>query len=562
MTRSGDKKNGIEPLTTKSSKKSRDEPDDFPVYAHIKTVYQGSQGKSQIQSFFVHNREIPTRVNLKQTLLELTRSMEHESNIDDNDLNAIDGSSNSIDEEPITAKSNLKVEHREGKTVTQATLTNRHLEDKSPSILLPDILDQWEVHSESSGEHSIVKSASGWQNVTLRSRIYNDAHSKLYLTFDLKFVKEVNQEKESFSSAASIEEVIRLLGDDYFQKDYSTTPDHRRHEYNTHMTPEKTVCHDCRTMAALVQDYQDFMTGEKAASVQASIAFLKLLERVRLAGPGTSKDDIVSLLKKLDKDYKHDVLSSVLDVLAAARTETSVMAAFQFLDLKKNNDLDISERFLESLATSCVTALSTSAVTQTDLASHRFIVEELYRILDRDEAWKSNKLRWTTFVTLASVSKSYTNRIRSLKQRLNDKKASDESDTEVSKRVVNLIMKELESCDDVDCKLALLTSLSNSGNLLDSFDLLESFALDTKGKRESIAAMKVIKECLEDSSNQPLSNSTLNQRLRILSLKVVYDDKHESTSRIIAAEIIVRHIKDPVLIAQLLKAVYDGWFGE
>lgn len=522
MTRNGDKKQGIH------DKKSRDGKDTFPIYAHVKTQFSGQDVSTNVVSFHVHHQEIPTRVNLKQTLLELT----------------------------VLSKKDTKIEGG-----------NRN--SGQSSILIPDILNQWQIQSKTSQEHSFVTSSHGWQNITLRSRIYNNAHSHLYLTFDLKFLEEVTQhddENQLFASAESIEEAIKLLGEDYIQKDYSSSltgdqNDINKHEFNTHMVPEKSVCHDCRALSALVHDYEDFMQSDKAATVQASIAFLKLLESVRISGPGTSTEDMVSLLHKLDKDYKHDVLSSVLDVLAASRTEAAVTAALQFLDLEKNKDLDTSERFLTSLAASCVTASATSGVI--DLANHRFIVEELYRILNRGHSWKSDKLRWTAFVTLASVSKSYTARIQSLMLTPTSKKMRDEleKDVLISKRVVDLIIKELSSCQDVDCKLSLLTSLANSGNLLDSFPVLEEYALDTKGKRESIAAMKVIKECLDEPSNQHLMNSTLKERLRILSLKVVYDDKHESTSRIIAAEIIVRHMKDPVLINQLLKAVYDGWFG-
>lgn len=558
---SGEKKHGLESNIGSglNNKKKSDliSSDAFPVYAHIESLNHES---AQIKSFFVHNRESPTKVNLKQALILLTKGKEHNHEESSEILE-----NNSIEQEILENNKKVKVEQKDGRTVKQSTLTNNDFENRQSSILLPDIVNQWEIHRENSQEHSIVSSSFGWQNITLRSRIYNDAHSKLHLTFDLKLMEELhddNDESQKFSAAQTIQEAIQLLGDDYLQKDYyeDSSQAHGQEQLNTHFIPEKTVCHDCRTLSALVQDYREFMTGNKAATVPAAIAYLKILERIRIAGPGTSKDDMINLLKQLESQKKHDLLSSVLDIMAGARSEASVTASLEFLGLSKNNDLETSERFLQSLAASCVTASTTSSFTDTaDLSSHQFIVNELYRILDRKEEWESHKLKWTTFLTIASVSKSYAKRIRSLNsmKSVDSKKISDATQSGSSTSVVQLIIKELKSCakDDVDCKLALLHALGNSGNLLDSLSILEDFALETKGKRESIAAMKAVRDCLEDPINQPLTNSSLIQRLRILSLKIVYDSSHESTSRIIAAEIIAKHLSDSVLSGQLLKAV-------
>jgi len=507
--------------------------DVLPVYAHI---HFDADGTSAIKSFQVNTHETPTRVNLKQSAILLTRPQKSDNNDVDNEIEKSD-------------TPGVQVYQKNGKSVKTFSSNNF-----GGSILLPDIENNWEIETSSSGDHSIVQSINGWQNVSLRSRIYQDAHSKLYLTFNMKLVQEKDgsdtQILQKFSAATTIQEAIALLGEDYIQKDFN-----HKHISQQLFEQEKTVCQDCRTLKALVEDYRDFMAGSKSASVPATIAFLKLLERVRIAGPGTSKEDLTILLKKLDKEKKRNVLSSVLDVLAASRTESAVTAAFEFLHFSKNQDLDITERFLQSLAASCVTAAamssSSSSHVENDIAGHRFIVDELYRLVSREGEWESQKLRWTAFLTLASVSKSYTSRIKAFNS---SKKASD---LQVASSVVQLIVKELKSCpqENVDCKLALLHSLGNSGNLIDSLSVLEEYALDVKGKRESIAAMKAVRECLEDPSNQPLTNSSLIQRLRILSLKIVYDSNHESTSRIIAAEIIAKHLSDSVLSGQLLKAV-------
>lgn len=102
--------------------------------------------------------------------------------------------------------------------------------------------------------------------------------------------------------------------------------------------------------------------------------YKQILERVRSGGPGTSKEDILKVLRELFDSKKFDILASVLDALAGARSDQSILAAFEFLALTLNDDLDLSERFLSSLAASCVTAAEQG---QHD-SSHQLIVEELH----------------------------------------------------------------------------------------------------------------------------------------------------------------------------------------
>lgn len=187
-------------------------------------------------------------------------------------------------------------------------------------------------------------------------------------------MKLVSEEKASDKSpltgAKTLSAAIEAIGDDFIQE-------------QGQLEREKHVCHDCRSLVGLTKDYGDHMSQDNVASVQAAIAFLKLLERVRSGGPGTSKEDILRVLKELyDSKQDDDVLASMLDVLAGARTEQSISAALEFLNLTNNDDLDLSERFLSSLAASCITSAMSlsqgqqSATSQSD-SSHQYIVEEL-----------------------------------------------------------------------------------------------------------------------------------------------------------------------------------------
>lgn len=289
------------------------------------------------------------------------------------------------------------------------------------------------------------------------------------------------------------------------------------------------------------------------------------MERIRSAGPGTSKEDVIRLLRYYNEKKNRELVASLLDVLAGARTEQSILSALDFLNLPSNIDLDICERFLTSLAASCVTSAAQSFSSPiTSASSHRFIVEEILRMVQRDnQKWKSPKIKYSTILTLASLLKSHIDlsHHRWINSESKKREDAEKTNEDLTKSVIQVIEKELKSCktDDADCKIAYLHALANAGNLFAAIDTLEHYALDVKAKRESIAAMKAIKECLE-VLGKPLDDSKMIYRLRILVLRVVYDSNYETTARILAAEIITRYLDDAVLSEQLMQAVPG--FGE
>lgn len=244
--------------------------------------------------------------------------------------------------------------------VTKKSYSFSNIDDDS-SLLFPSIDDYWESETILARDHALVVSSKGFQNVTLRSRLFEDAHSKLHVTYSLKLVSEEPEtEKSPLKGAADLKAAIKAIGEDFIEEPAS-------------LEREKQVCHECRTLVGLTKDYDESLTGKKAATVQAAVAYMKILERVRSGGPGTSKEDILKVLRELWDTRRHDVLASVLDALAGARSDQSILAAFEFLALPLNDDLDLSERFLSSLAASCVTA---AAQGQHD-SSHQLIVQEL-----------------------------------------------------------------------------------------------------------------------------------------------------------------------------------------
>lgn len=141
--------------------------------------------------------------------------------------------------------------------------------------------------------------------------------------------------------------------------------------------------------------------------------------------------------------------------------------------------------------------------------------------------------------------------------------------------IIKLMTTELSNCEDTDCRVSLLHAFGNTGNLQLSFKVLSEYATNTKAKRESVSALKSLKDCLDylkdkctvnvtiDSSSHDLStcirkrlsDSDSLTKLRTLIAHIIWNENHESTGRIIATEIATNYIKDDALVNFILKEV-------
>ncbi|RWS08553.1 hypothetical protein B4U79_03836 [Dinothrombium tinctorium] len=481
---------------TKGSLDSSNELDnELALYAHI----VDHKNSEEVNAFYAHKKDSITKTNLKKAIVFLLRTKKPK------EIPSLVWSKSGQDLKKYFYYSNI------GNPFEK-------------TALIPEIVDEWETKSKLGRDHAIVLESSGWQNLSLISQLYPNAHSKLHSTFSLKLTKEEQAgAKSSFSTMKSVESVIEAVGNDYiFEK--------------PKLFEEKKTCHNCMTLANIVNEYEDFLKEDKIASIPAAIAYLKLVERIRSGGPGASKSDIIEILKKCKKSQKESALASFLDILAGAMTEQSIDAALEFLNLPSNEDLDISERFLATLAAAFVT-LSQKDEKSSD-SSHDFVVKELIRV-STSSKWSSQKLKWSTLITLGTILRSH-NSITS---------EQHDFDDDLNRDVLKHLISELRSCVDSDCRVSLLYAIGNAGNLKLSLNTLEKYSLNLKEKRESVAAIRALKECL--NYNKSMDNKLIN-KVKSIAAKVVFDAKHETTSRIIASEIIAHYLNDDILINSLL----------
>lgn len=114
---------------------------------------------------------------------------------------------------------------------------------------------------------------------------------------------------------------------------------------------------------------------------------------------------------------------------------------------------------------------------------------------------------------------------------------------------MNHLTKELEMCGDTECRVVILHAIGNSGVLRHGvYQVLKKNLL--VGNRESIAAVKALRDCLQVMTT---IDDKLRSRLRHLLLRVIYDQKQETTSRFIAAELISKYLRDEKTVKELLK---------
>ena len=320
------------------------------------------------------------------------------------------------------------------------------------------------------------------------------------------------------------------------------------------LKPEKQSCHDCKSLVSFVKEYEEHMHGDEMASIPATIAYLKLLRRIRSGGPGLGHSEIISLLKSRSKDK--DVLASLLDILSGSRTETAISASFKFLNFPQNEDLDIAERFLATLAGSSLTFAQSSQSSDSHL---EFIHKELLKIVNTPK-WKSDKLKWSTLLSLATVLKAHNN----IKQQTNF------IEDQLNRDTYNLLESELNSCTESDCQVALLHAFGSGANLQLGFNALEKFALNLKAKKESVTALKSIvaglkfiyEKCHQSDKDVHACIKTslgekLTYRLRKMAAQIIWEAKQETTSRILATEIVVTYLNDDITTYSLLQDIQN-----
>lgn len=114
----------------------------------------------------------------------------------------------------------------------------------------------------------------------------------------------------------------------------------------------------------------------------------------------------------------------------------------------------------------------------------------------------------------------------------------------LQEKVIKYLLTELDQCKSSDCRVVYLHALGNARMISKHgvFMALRKQAIDS-GKRESVAALKSMKLCLDEefSSTDLESNIKFMSRLTNTLIRIVYDSSLDTTSRLIASELLSTH---------------------
>jgi len=531
---------------------------DHSLYAHLLVL---SNGVTLVREVYTHQADTTTFKNIKKSILVNLIPTNHH-------LKLIKGetSENASELRPVFIHDNNhdQPELFSPDSISQVHIVAYPLEEFSQNSMKdskPDVKST-PKQSSTTGLPTVFKTVEGQQNVTFRSRVFAQAQSNLSTRFTLELLEQLKSEAhEKFDNAQSIANALQLLDKSYLVD-------------SIQLERERKICstHKCsKSLAELFADYKGSLTEDMMATVEASVAFLRLLDRLR-DSDGTGVQQILNILRKQTSKRRGDD-SSLLDILAAARTKDSIRAAMKYLKLTKviERDLATPERFLSVLSVAAKTAskmhlkrklkspyyftatdslrLSQLAKERTaQLASFKFIAEEFLHLFDTVPAqkWASHKLRWSSLLTLATLVNA--NNIES------ETDGSNEQDT-LNDRVNRLLLKELESCEpnDTDCRIVSMQAIGNVGQLHDDqFQALKNQVLKY-GRRESNTAMKILLDLLQNQAKDKPLDAAFQANLRDFLRRIVYDDSQETTSRVLAAEMIVRFVPNSINIDDMLQ---------
>ena len=522
---------------------------DHDLYAHIVTL---SNGTAIVKELYTHQADAVTFKNIKKSILLNILPTNHHLSTQQQQS----ATSHSITVKPLCTHDNNaeQPELFSPDTISQVNIVAKARKSKPELTTISNGAVQINLPT-------LFQTVQGYQNVTFGSRLMAQAQSNLTTQFSLELVDQVKSNAhEQFDQAESIDGAIQLLDKKKYQVD------------NVDLERERPVCstHHCgKTLGRFFQDYRDYMTDESMASVEAAVAFLRLLDRLR-DSQGSGVNDILAILKAAKGNQ--GVVSSILDVLVAARTQDSILAAFKYVKLAKSQNLDVAERFLSSLSVAVKTAskmrlqrpilspyyFSTSPALRRSkeakakrsrLASLEFIAKEFLNIYQQTPAgkWAAHKLRWSSMLTLATL-------VNANNYESNNNNNNDMMDDELTLKMEKLLLRELEACDrdDTDCRIVALLAMGNLGRLGDQqFKAIKHQVLQF-GRRESNAAMKVLRDLLQNQPKGRALDQGFFSHLKKFLLQVVYDSSCETTSRVLAAEMIARFLPDGLASEDLL----------
>ncbi|XP_065361883.1 microsomal triacylglycerol transfer protein-like [Calliphora vicina] len=255
-------------------------------------------------------------------------------------------------------------------------------------------------------------------------------------------------------------------------------------------------------VALFANDLTDDLIGKEALAE----AFVKLIPLARI----TKQEEFEDILKSNKKLH-----SQLVDLLGAAQTIDAHNAIHKIFDYNQNSDVDLWEKYLQSL----------SVGTHPD----RSIIEDLFeRLTSADTAIKNQKLQDSVLQCVTSLT---------------HQSGLDAKDN-LLKEIKQFILKNLhEDCEDEVCQTRYIRALQNLQDP-SAIPILLKYALHEETKI-SIAAMQALKSF-------PTIHFNEKHRQAFTSIFYQIQKKYDSSARTLALDILLAMKPTPTQLGQLL----------
>ncbi|KAK7021851.1 hypothetical protein SK128_009107 [Halocaridina rubra] len=273
--------------------------------------------------------------------------------------------------------------------------------------------------------------------------------------------------------------------------------------------PDAKECISCKSLKDLVNNFRTTLAAKNLGTQSSALAFLRLLKKMR-----ESDLDTIKAVLKEKKNAK--IMPQLLDIAAAAQTIPAHKAAMSVL--KFSHPIDLPERYLWSIS----------------VTTHppEFLLQDVISIVKKGT--KNDKLTETLALTLASITRTFC-------------KTSTNCKKPIVSEVIRLFMEELNSCSTEQCQLMYIRALKNL-RLAKTVDELIKFA-EGAARKPAIYAMRA----LQTMPDQFINKQAL-KRLERIFFELVRT--HDSSIRIMAADILLRHKPSEELFVSMLRTLH------
>lgn len=348
----------------------------------------------------------------------------------------------------------------------------------------------------------VILTASGLETHFLRVEAKKTSASEVISRQTLQYKGE-RQSSVTIPSGSSESEVIRNLArqtrQDLVPSDLSTEEDPRE-------------CIACKSLQELVSNFKSTLSSSNLGTQSSALAFIRLLRKMRESTEGQIRSILTN--KKNGK-----IILQLLDIVASTQTTASHRAAMAFLNFQEEKKIMLPERYLLTVS----------------LATHpsAFSIQELF---DHVKRGLNNKHLYETLVyTVASLVRTYS-------------RMPGNAEKPLVGEATSYFQHQLQRCESTPCQLLYVSALKTLQQR-ESVSLLLDL-VRTAPRKAAINAMRAVQTMPADYVDEQVVK-------QLEKIFLGLDRRHDSSVKIIAADLLLQHKPSEEFLRRLLEELTD-----